>query len=1711
VIALGAILLVGAALAVLRLEFSGPSLASNISSVLNKRMRGRIEIGSIEWPTAGLREVLRGGWVPLTLRDVHVWDDCALSAEITDADSDEVRTGDPNEDCTPDERRDPDPASRRKPRKLLVRAPLITAEIDVHALMFGKHDVVLRRIWIHGGEALLEETLEPYPLHAYDRTIVSIITAFYPRMRAGFRAGIYADSPPPVFDLRDIHVRGLNLTAHFNPYRIAGTDRIAYATTARLKGVEVDAGPQPRNDSFLYMDPTDPLVAKLYVRLGVTARRGVVRIQDEGPRAAFRLPAESRASAETPALEVYPPPGRTAEYQIALTDIRLNRLAQLPSEWSRRDFVANTLELDLQARTVPCATADAPHPDPARGAELHLTGELQNYWDRPYDGAWNLALAARGLGPTIRTCILRAIGGDQLDGRITLTGPFVAAPAIGLELRSLDYDLALSAGAEPLRLTLAEVHGKIDLVNEQGYIDKTKALIRGGREPGEVAISATFGLQPYNAHASVDITKAIDVGRFLPPAVVTAAGRFLQGRLRANGDTELGFALEDFDLALGVTPGDRALRVHRGRLFTSDDFDTIKVERVAVDAGRNRAVFDGWVKPAANDHYMEITGPFPDLGVWLKRFQLPDYVSSAYGGKIISRGKLTAPTVTVLDYELAGVPCIDQLKIETAVVGDGRVTARVRSSGLGGELTGSLQATLGGAVGRVDRLAVTGSRLDAARLCGLGSAVRGTLDYVEGELVGATVDPTRPPLEWLDHVRLFARAARLTVAGDRLEDAGVCINRRDAPAACSARVAYLDADDRSQCEAAQRGGFCAVAVARRSGGGQLAATVAKIAPPRGARPGTPAQLGGTLAVSDLPLALLEQFLGARLTGGLASARLHLQGTPDAPQAAGTLTLLRAWAQGAFLGDAQLAIEPASIAVSAGGNLPGVAIRGTALAGRVQIRGVLGTAAPYPVELTLSGRRLELDVLLDLQRRLGLQDAVQAWATGSITVRAQLLPAAGTSAAAREPEAWIELSELSAIYNLQSADGRITPIRVTAVPPPDRDERTAVSLRVTPTTLELACQDRTAPSGRRACPLRLATPIGVVEAKGYVRPDAIAISAAGTLDLGLLGPIGATVVDEISGRARLTASIGGTAARPTYEAAIELADATARPIGVDTVLEAPSGLIKLANGSLGFTDLRLRVRDQHRDESGELHVKGNVALAGLQPQAWGVLISGKLAGKMLVVVAPALVSSASGLARIDGNLVLSGAGPRPTISGAIVFDPPPTCAPGHATAPDGTECRAPGDLQRPIAIIPRGLRRELAFTRGRLEIDTGADQATYTIALGDRGDESARENVRVVIDGESSIDAARGEVVLRDGAIALLDVRLNASRLPFRIPGTLDLDVSAAGIALVRRGAASPLEISGEVSIVEGKYQRDLTLTDQLIALGASGPPTRPIWEEYPTLGNARLSLALAIKRFAVANNIANIELGAEQIQVTNTPRDPRLSGQIDVKRGEFRIPGTRARFTRTTGSILFAENEVASNPTLAIASDAPDYRDLSGQNHVITLRISGPLQQLGWDLTTSTGYNKSQTLSLLVLGRNAEQLRRSLGDQSLGADPLRVDPTTNPSQGFADQIVKDIAGEWVSGLLGDSLGRMIGLDVLRIEVGFGSIGFHIEKKVLENLKALIQTEQTIRGNTLDMRGELKTPYGFSVELGYLNKNFNDPAEQDIEDAGLKAVYRLFIP
>ena len=1700
------VLLSSTAFAFLRIKLEGADLADKIASVLNKRMRGRVEVASVEWPTAALKTVATGGWVPVTVRGVKVWDDCVLSADIAAGDPEELRTGDPNEDCTPDDRPDPNPGSKRKPRKLLIAAPLITAEVDIHALMFGHHDFVFRNLWLHGGEALLEQTREPYPLHAYDRTIVSIVTAFYPRMKAGFRAGIYADAPPPIFDLRDIHIEHLNLTVHMAPYKNPDGS-IGFGMTARLEDVNADAastglagvGPaleqiaqgrdpvlamapvfKPHDDNYLHMDATDPLVAKFYVRLALRGGHGRVRVFDEGPRTTFQLPIARGTNGPWAV-------GRKAMYDLELSEVVLRRLAQMPTEWAHKDYVANTLELDLTARTIPCKSSTGGPPKASDGAELHFSGELENYWDRPYDGAWNLALDLKNLGPTLHTCIKSKMGGDNLGGRISLTGPFIALPKVTLDLHGLDYDLPLTATAEPLHLTLAEVHGEVDLVNDQGSIDKTKAQIRG--EPGEVMISSTFGLKPYNAKASIDIVKPIDVGRFLPNPIPTSVGRYLGGKLTALGDIDKGFALEEFDLTLGPTPTDKLVRVHRGRLFTENAFDTIGIQKVAVEAGRSHAVFDGYVDAVKKTLSITIDGDFPDLDAWLRRFGLPQFATRAGGGQIVINGPLKSPTVGVR-LNLGGVPCMDSLTLDAEIKDQIATIHHISSTGLGGTLDGNGVVSL--ATPKViEKFHLEGRKIDASRLCGLAGIVKGTLDSIDVDVKRTTVVPNRPALDWLSALTAKVVASHLSVMNDPVSNLAVCVNGPAGDnAACGADKAHLAPEDPRACtDAKQRGGACVVAAATRDRGGSLAAMVIDVPALRSGRTTIARHLGGTIEIEDVPLTVIEQFIGPGILGGLFSATLHLEGSGSAPQASGTLWLIRSWVKSMFVGDSQLSITPIMV-----GKMPSLFVRGTALAGQLAISGTIGTVAPYPVELAVTARRVEVDPLIDLAKLLKLPVPVQIWASGTVTVHTELAPLDGKPA---KPEAWVELTELEGILDQRSRDGRLTPLRFALRT--SGTETYAMSLHLTRDAIELACRDATVTGGRKPCSAALDTPAGVVTIEGGAIAGAMNLHATGTLQLARLSGLLEAQVDAIDGSLGLDARVTGTFSKPTYK--VELVvnnEVHVRPAGVDTVLMVQKdGQLLLADGTLGFNQFVIAVKDDRAAQRGALNVRGTIALEGLKPASWGVLIDGKIAGKMLQALAPTLVAEASGLARIDGALTLFGRGTLPQVTGTLTFDPDP-------------EDKRP----TPFTLSPRNARKEINLLGGSVDVSTtvAGEHRTYAISIADNP-------LTLSIDGEGRVHNVRGDLVLRDGTPQHGRIELDVENLPYRNT-SVDLLISATDISLELPSPGAPLIVRGNISLVDGEFKRNMDFWSALPFGPSTVAPQRPAFD-YAAFANADLQLTLDVRKFSFNNNLTPVPIQFEgsRIYITGTPRDPRLAGSIRVNHGELKLPGTRAPFTNITGSIDFSENERATNPHVDISSTAL-FTDPSQQQHIITFTITGPLEHYDWDLKTSTGYNRAQTLTLLVAGRNPEQLRRSLGDQGVGSNPQIIETSTNPSNGFADQIVKDLAGDWVSDLVGDNLKDKLHLDNLHFGLSFGTLSVAARLKLIENMPLNFDFESTVRGLTYTLKLDIKTPWhllrpwttdSIGIQGVYLNKNFSDPSEPDITDWRAQAVYHLIIP
>ncbi|MCA9678675.1 MAG: translocation/assembly module TamB domain-containing protein, partial [Myxococcales bacterium] len=899
------------------------------------------------------------------------------------------------------------------------------------------------------------------------------------------------------------------------------------------------------------------------------------------------------------------------------------------------------------------------------------------------------------------------------------------------------------------------------------------------------------------------------------------------------------------------------------------------------------------------------------------------------------------------------------------------------------------------------------------------------------------------------HLDGTLRSDDLTVLGEPAGKVRACLDHDPNDPVC--REAAAAATDRlAACAdvARQPGGHCLVAGAIRPSG--LSAQVIASTDRGG-------NLDGRVQIDQLAIDELARLAGSEdvPAGGRAAVQLDLAGTLGAPTADGALSLLRTWLLGAYFGDERLEVRVATTddpaTECADGRPPPartdtgkVALCGQLNDGRIVVAAVLGTTAPFPAHVKVDLRRVEVDPFVDLTAMLGAPAPVRAWTSGTITVATEL------GAAHPALDVQLELPELALILARRDRDGRPAPLVVSAASP-----------------LSLHWDGVTATLGR---PVRFTTPAGDLDVSGRATVDDVDLRVAGTLEVARLLPLLGDYFDDASGRVAIDAHVVGATASPDITAALDVEALSLRPTRQDTVVSVASARITLdPKGGLNLLPFTLAVDDSSSGEHAELSAHGGIKLDGITPVRWGVSVEGELAGKMLLAFAPEALSQASGVANLD--LTIIGEGPTVPIQADLTFDP-----------------------KHPFSLMPRGLRREIVLTGGQISLSA---------------DKISLDKLAGTIDDEGRLTGITGAIDLRDWQPISLDVTIaEANSLPFRIPRELDLVLSASELN-VKWPEDEPLQFTGDVEIVQGRYIRNFQLTlSDLLPTPSTGAPAKPFWDEYPMIGDAKLDVNLRASSLQVANNIANIDLSG-QLTLTGTPKDPRLEGTINVDRGTFKPQLIGARFTRTTGKLSFAHlaEFPSDTPTLDITSEA-DYRDSTGRDHLITLTLGGTLSHPDLDLSTSSGLNKGQTLTLLLGGKAPSDTQRVATDPT-ATDPDKIETSTNPTASYTDQLVKGLAGDFVSLLVADPLRDVSRLDVARIEVGTGSIGFHGEKKVFDNLNVIGDLEQTVRGRTIHVRVEGQTVGGFSVEIGHLRKNYDDPAEEDIKDTEAKLVYRWF--
>lgn len=281
--------------------------------------------------------------------------------------------------------------------------------------------------------------------------------------------------------------------------------------------------------------------------------------------------------------------------------------------------------------------------------------------------------------------------------------------------------------------------------------------------------------------------------------------------------------------------------------------------------------------------------------------------------------------------------------------------------------------------------------------------------------------------------------------------------------------------------------------------------------------------------------------------------------------------------------------------------------------------------------------------------------------------------------------------------------------------------------------------------------------------------------------------------------------------------------------------------------------------------------------------------------------------------------------------------------------------------------------------------------------------------------DSGTFAVGGTVVLQDFQPAVMDVTLEGRDLPIDVPDTMNGRLHAL---LSLRGRDSRFSLSGEITLLEALYYRDVTLrhiSDAILATAQAAPPPPARTDDF--LDSVGVNLSIRHRTpLLVNNNIAHLEL-VPDLRVVGTLARPVVNGRVSVRSGT--IYYQRREFTVRRGAVDFL-NPYRTEATLDIESS------VSIDQRLITLRVAGPPDLLVFNLSSEPPEEQGELLSLLLTGKTTRELTGGSGDvtqttaamvasiinatmaedvrQTTGLDIFEVEATGEEADLFADRF-----------------------------------------------------------------------------------------------------------
>lgn len=341
------------------------------------------------------------------------------------------------------------------------------------------------------------------------------------------------------------------------------------------------------------------------------------------------------------------------------------------------------------------------------------------------------------------------------------------------------------------------------------------------------------------------------------------------------------------------------------------------------------------------------------------------------------------------------------------------------------------------------------------------------------------------------------------------------------------------------------------------------------------------------------------------------------------------------------------------------------------------------------------------------------------------------------------------------------------------------------------------------------------------------------------------------------------------------------------------------------------------------------------------------------------------------------------------------------------------------------------------------------------------------------DGPVTLD---GWVQWKTPSIEAADLSFSGEDIPF---ATADSWQSLVDPQMKLVGSGGNLSLIGNVTVVEGMYYKDYSLSDYIlkpIGVITDRSPS-PLWVAFSkTKLNLDLKSSGAVE---IKNNLADLDLKGN-LKIEGTIEEPILTGNIDVLDGQIHAFGID--FEGAQGFASFQKNSVSNdksnNPLIEFSAVHPV------QDYEITARIKGYANNLSLQLESIPSLNNNEIISLIAYGRTPDQLSGS-------------DRNIFSTNAIASQVL---------GLLQRPISKATKLDIVKLETDYTlaeptpsrfSIGKKLSDRVslafttdlsLEEAQKGVSIEYLILDNIL-LKGIKDTDTGYRFDLTYRFETF----------------------